>query len=186
VTLSSDGLGVWRSIDGLVPSRKGVRHRQIFELARLLKGRFPDSEAGEMRAYFDYWWARAKGVVATKSVNHSWCDFLEGWERVCYPKSVEALLPVLARAMEYEPECAKSFKKPEQRLLVSLCREMQRNSGGEQFPLACRTASDLLVGVNYKKASRWLKEFRELGILELAKAHKFGTDLAHEYFYLGD
>jgi hypothetical protein len=127
----------------------------------------------------------SKGVVATKSVNHSCCDFLEGWEWVRYLQSVEALLPVLARAMEYEPECAKGFQQPKKRLLVSLCREMQRNSGGEQFHLSVRIVRDLL-GIPKSTASRWLIILRTVGILELEKRHRYGTMLAHEYFYLGD
>jgi hypothetical protein len=77
------------------------------------------------------------------------------------------------------------LKKPEQRLLVSLCREMQRNSGGEQFYLSVRIIKDLL-GIPKSTASRWLIMFRTVGILELAKCHQYGTNLAYEFLYLGD
>ncbi|MHC4610054.1 MAG: hypothetical protein ACYS7M_06865 [Planctomycetota bacterium] len=83
-----------------------------------------------------------------------------------------------AEAMRYEQSAF--------RLLVTLCRELQRRAGDGPFYLGCRTAGRLL-GVEHTTAWRWLYLMVSDGLLVVAErgAQAGGQNRATRYFYVG-
>jgi hypothetical protein len=62
------------------------------------------------------------------------------------------------------PKVAMRYEGDGLRLLVALCRQLQRQAGGAPFFLACRTAGGLL-GVEHVTAWRWLFALIHDGLL---------------------
>ncbi|MFH1920110.1 MAG: hypothetical protein ABIP48_09530 [Planctomycetota bacterium] len=83
------------------------------------------------------------------------------------------------------PEVAMRYDQPELRLLVALCRELQRHAGNGTFFLATRTAGEL-VGVSRQQASRWLRLLVYDSILNLVNRGDRRGRRASEFRYLGD
>ena len=95
------------------------------------------------------------------------------------------MLPVLFKEPAELPEPALQYEQQELRLLVALCRELQRACGTGPFFLSTRTAGQLL-GINHVRASRWLRGLRHDGILELVSRGTRQDRLASRYRYLGE
>ena len=177
---------ILKSIDQIIPIGPGKRHLLVFELARLLKGYFPDGNPIDMREYVEYWHGKAVKFITTKAFEDSWFDFLEAWDKVQYPKGAATMTAISEKAMEREvPECAKQFENPKLRQLVAICRELQQESESDTFFLSCRTAGNL-VEVEFPKANKWLRVLPKFGILELVKQGQLEGRKANEYRYLGD
>ena len=83
------------------------------------------------------------------------------------------------------PQAAMRYEQHDLRLLVALCRELQRASGDKPFFLACRTAGNLLK-VTHITAWRWLFALTQDGIVaEIEKGDRVRRR-ASRYRYLGD
>jgi hypothetical protein len=84
---------------------------------------------------------------------------------------------IVAKAMEAElPEVAKQYEQQPLRLLVAVCRELQRASGEGPFYLSARTAGKYL-DVTHVTAWRWLRGLQHDGILQLVSK---GSQSAHK------
>ncbi len=93
---------------------------------------------------------------------------------------------ILERAeREPMPEVAEDYDQDELRLLVALCRELQRSVGGGPFYLSCRTAGRLL-GVDYSTANRWLFLMVSDEILAVTEPGDRAKRKAARYRYLGE
>ncbi|MCH8807867.1 MAG: hypothetical protein IH986_17515 [Planctomycetes bacterium] len=95
---------------------------------------------------------------------------------------------ILKRAKDsVYPKAAERYELPALRLLVALCRELQRAAGDAPFYLSCRTAERLL-GVNHMKAWKWLAGLTNDGVLrEVEKGGQAGTARrATRYRYVAD
>ena len=92
----------------------------------------------------------------------------------------------LARALAAEPpEIALQYESPKVRLLVTFCRELQREVGDEPFFLSARGAAGICE-VTPAWAAQWLRGLVEDGVLELVAKGDFGKHKASEFRYLGD
>jgi hypothetical protein len=153
-----------------VPQGKGQRHRQVFELCRALKAipAIADAQPLQLVHVLRMWWERAQ-VHSLSPWEEHLADFLEGWGRVKYAKGEGPMVTCLQRARENPlPEVAHQFEQQPLRLLVALCRELQRETGAGPFYLSSRTAGTLL-GVDHTTAHRWLTFLKNLRILELTE-----------------
>ncbi len=161
--------------------------RKLFCLARELKAVFPNAKLPDLEPYVRRWAERA-GIE--KPFEEVLTDFLFRWEKVEYPAGTGPVDDLFRKArMADVPEEAKRFEQASLRLLVALCRELQREAGAEKsWFLDCRTAGRLL-GVGYKTASRWLKLLVAYEILELVEKGQKGTGgvqgKASKYRYRG-
>jgi hypothetical protein len=181
------GVEIEQAINGSLPSRPGQRHRQVFELVRALKG-IPDlrqSAVRDLKPIVREWHKRALPVIATKSFDETWSDFINGWGKVKYPKGVDSLQEAYKKALSKpDPPEAAEFDAPEIRLLIKICRELQLALGQEPFFLASRKAGQLL-GSDHTTASRWLRLLVVEGLLEIAKIGGPSTMKATRYYYRG-
>jgi hypothetical protein len=183
-----------RAILATIPQRIGHRNRQVFELARALKAipRLADAPVQAMKPYVRLWHkiGLERGVVATEPFEETWIDFRHGWPKVKYPKGDEPMIAILQRAKDLPPPAvARNYEGAEMRLLVALCRELQRASGEKPFYLACRTAARLLgldVENGYVKAWRWLDQLVDDQVIQNVEPGERGKRRATRYRYLGD
>ena len=67
------------------------------------------------------------------------------------------------------PEAVELFEDATSRLVVALCRELQRIAGQEPFYLSARTLQRLLHQDGHATAARWLKSLCVLAILAVAE-----------------
>lgn len=166
-SISADILTV---IQGTLPNESGVRHRQVFELARGLKG-IPslfDADPKELKPMVRIWHRNALDKIKTKAFEESWIDFLNAWPRVKFPAGSEPIAELFREACQTElPEFAFEYEQDGLRKLVLLCRELQRVNGGDPFYLGVRTAQRLLGLPNAMAAQRWLFLLRIDGVIEV-------------------
>lgn len=174
-------------IRGCLPTGPGRRNRQVFELARALKGipKFADAAPDSLRAIVKRWHALALPYIATKEFTETWIDFLMAWSRVKIPKGA-TMTSIMQRALEAPlPKAAERYDEEPIRRLVALCRQLAQEAGGGPFYLACRTAAHLL-GVSHVQANRWLFLLAHEGVIEQLTKGDRSTRKAAEYRYRGD
>jgi hypothetical protein len=86
------------------------------------------------------------------------------------------------------PEAAKNVRMPKAKLLVALCRELQRAAeeiNRETFYLSCRDAGRVL-GVAPDTASRWLIALQQAEIIFCVARGSKNSGMASQYRYLAD
>jgi hypothetical protein len=175
---------VGRAIEDTLPGTSAYRKR-LFALARALKAVLPDATPEELRPVVAEWHRRAQPVV-TAGFTEVWAEFLVGWDRVKVPAGQGAVEAAFRRAQATVPpaRAVELYPEPQVRLLVALCRELQRVAGDGPFYLDCRTAGRL-VGVHYSTAWRLLAvAFVADGILLAGKKGSQATRDANEYYYV--
>ena len=174
-----------RAISDTVPLIVGTRNAAIFAYARRLKA-FPElaSRKGlELREAVQWWHEAARPSIGTKDWDTTWADFLYGWARVRDPYG-QAIAEALTRAKDApDPECAARFDAPQTRLLIRLCRELQRRKGVAPFFLTMRAAG-AAAGLDKGTAQKRLEMLTAEGVL--TRTYKGHTGKGSEYRYLGD
>jgi len=143
--LDDDDQETERVVLETLPTGVGRRNRQVFELARTLKSipLLADAPADDLQCYVRYWHRCGveRGVIGTEPFEETWIDFLQAWPKVKFPKGAEPMMVIFQRAQRGSPcEAASQYEQDELRVLVALCRELQRASGDHPFFLGCRTA----------------------------------------------
>lgn len=176
---------VQEAIAGTLPNHPGQRNRQIFEFARWLKS-LPglcEATAKQLEPYVRQWHRQALPVIDTKPVEETLIDFHHGWENVKYPKGQEPMTLIFAKASACYPVEAEKYESNDVRLLMSLCRELQRATGDGPFYLSCRTAGRLM-GADYKNVSRWLNYLAREQVLQVVEKGSAKTQKATRWRYL--
>jgi hypothetical protein len=93
---------------------------------------------------------------------------------------------LFAKARKAElPKVARQYEQKPLRLLVALCRELQRASGTAPFYLSTRTVGRLLH-IHHATASHWLRGLRHDGIIEEVERGSRAKHRASRYRYLGN
>jgi len=184
---NGDGIkdAIEEAIRSTLPTGPGLRHRQVFELARALKAIAPltDAKAIDLEEIVHEWHRRALPHIRTEPFEQTLIDFCRGWPRVKIPKgrTMEAIVERARRAPL--PKCAERFESEPARLLVGVCRELQRMAGDAPFFLSCRVAAASL-DIDHVRAWRHLFLLEQYQILAVVAR---GTKThATRYRYLGD
>ncbi len=139
------GVSIEEAINSTLPKKVGTRNQKTFELVRELSAfeELKDAGTAELEPIFNRWYERAKPNIRT-DYDESWFDFLYAWENVIFPKGVE-MAHIFERAKNATvPEFAMKYRSPKKRLLVCLCKELQKQAGNKAFWLSTRTAADYL------------------------------------------
>jgi len=178
------------AIEASLPKREGQRNHCVFRLARGLKAvpGLAGAELSALRPHVRAWWERALPVIGTKDWTETWADFVVAWPRVVYPLGEGPMAQAIAQAIQSDvPEAARQYDRPETRLLVAFCRELQRATGDKPFFLGVRDAGKY-VGVDQMTAYRWLRMFEADGVLEVVEKGLPSSTArkATMYRYLGD
>jgi hypothetical protein len=174
------------AVASTLPVRAGERHRRLFDLARELKAIPELVGAGldRLKPIVRQWHQAALPTISTKSFDDSWLDFCESWGAVKFPKGQEPIHMIVAKAIDSDlPPVAADYDSPKIKLLVRLCRELQRYHGAEPFYLDCRTAGKVLE-VEHSVAWRWLRLLQHDGVLGLVSTGSQASRKANRYRYL--
>jgi len=175
------------AIANCLPNKESQRHRLVFELVRELQAIpwLAEADPIELEWIVREWHRRAKPVIRTKDFEESWLDFVEGWEKVKFPKGKEPLAVMWEKAMSQAfPDEVKKYDGDEIKVLARFCRELQLASGESPFFLSVRTAGRLFE-VDPTKASRWLQILQLDGIIELVTLGTLASRRASRFLYLG-
>jgi hypothetical protein len=180
-----------------IPTAVGQRNRQVFELDRALKAipRICNADPADLIEYIRAWHKLGlhKGVIGSEPFEETWIDFLQGWPKVKFPRGKDPMSMILEQARRSPlPAAALKYDHAGLRLLVALCRALQRASGKQEFFLSTRKAASLLGLTTSKgqpdhvKAWRWLWLLTHNGILEPVEKGDRARRRATRYRYLGD
>lgn len=181
-----------KAIMETLPQEERTRNRQVFEFARSLKSlpQFSDADPTQLRDIIKLWHDKALPNIRTKEFEETWIDFLKAWPRIKYAKGEEPMAKIFERAVQLEPPKIAVKMYPEHgklKVLVALCRELQRAAGDSPFYLSVRTAGRLL-NVTPMTANRWLFLLLSDGVLKLvSKGGAADTvRLASRYRYIAN
>ena len=159
--------------ESCIPKGIGMRHGCIFNLARYLKGKHASASTEEINGIFTVWWHRVLPVIGSKDFDESWTEFKVAWDNVKHPlgASIDKIkegLPdpsIQNEASVYGVMAAN---------LLELCKRLNDNQNkhwnGEPFPLACRTAGEIL-GITRYYANNLLSLLTKEGFLEVIKGN---------------
>lgn len=151
-----------------IPTKVGQRHRCLFQLARVLKARYPLADASDMLPQVTDWHKSVVSVIGTKDFDITWAEFKASWSRVKFAHG-EA---ILQQALKHLPDVPDRFQRPDysprQLHLIQICLALQRHACDEPFFLSCRIAGQLL-NVHFTDAGTLLRGLVEDGILLVVK-----------------
>jgi len=168
-----------------LPSHPGQRNDKIFEFARWLKSipGLSDEPIEALEPFVREWHRQALPVIDTKPVEETRIDFYRGWKSVKYPKGQEPMTLIFGKASTCYPVEAEKYESTDVRLLMSLCRELQRATGDGPFYLSCRTAARLM-GADFKSVNRWLYLLEIDRVLQVVEKGSAKTQKATRWRYL--
>lgn len=179
-------------IQKTLPQKRGKRHHELFRLARYLQGHREVAQwpLARFRPIVDRWYELAVEILGAEAINatadENWWDFSEGWGQVKYPGEEGLMTILLERAKQAEPPAvAREYQSPETRLLIALCRELQREAGDQPFFLATTTIEKHL-GLDRMRAWRWLQGLVRDGVLECVDPGSSKQRRPGQFRYLGD
>ena len=159
--------------ESCIPKGTGMRHGCIFNLARYLKGKHVSASPKELHGMFTAWWHRVLPVIGSKDFDESWTEFKVAWDNVKHPHGAS-----MDKIKEGLPD---TFIQNDGSIhgvmaanLLELCIRLDdnqnKNWNGEPFPLACRTAGEIL-GINRYYANNLLSLLTKEGYLEVTKGN---------------
>ena len=159
------------AIQRTLPAVLHTRHRKIFDFARELKSmpQYTEADPRQFRSIVEQWHKRALPNIETKEFEETWIDFLKGWNKVKWKIGESPMAQIFEKAIQLEQPKVAVEKYPNHnklKILVSLCRELQRAAGESPFFLSARTASKLLK-IAPMTASRWFFLLETDGILRV-------------------
>jgi Bifunctional DNA primase/polymerase, N-terminal len=179
---------IQQAIERTRPDGLHKRHTLLFHFARHLKSipSLADVPVNELRLYVQKWYDSAKPFIRSP-FEETWFDFGEAWDKIRFPVGQGPVDMAFAMVLASElPEVADQYEQQELRLLVGLCRELQRAAGADSpFFLASRVAARLLQ-VDHSTAARWLKGLQLDGIIQLVEAGSSSSGKASRYRYIAD
>jgi hypothetical protein len=140
----------------------------------------------ESRKIFDAWYDRAKPFLREGQTRDDyWFEFLYGYKRVKHPLGEDVIERAWVEAQKMPiPKIAGQFEQGEVRLLVSLCRELQRIAGREPFFISCRTVQRLFHHETHGTGARWLRGLCDSKIIKVDEQGGPDSNRASRYKYL--
>lgn len=168
------------------------RHEAVFELARELKaiGDLRELPAVAFREVVRQWWQRSRPYMRNeRSFDENWSDFLEGWERVRWPKGKEPILAIMRDALEGpDPPEAEQFDDPDVIKLLKICFALQQAAGDGPFFLASRLAATVMYPDQDVETARQAVTRKlaylcrpEIGVLEKVSQGSMSSRKANRY-----
>lgn len=152
-----------------IPTEEGQRNKRLFELARYLKGAYPQATPNELRDVVQEWHRLALPAIGTKDFSVTWSDFMRGWEKVRFPAG--ATLAAILEGIDADPlpDGIKALGYGDQgQKLVKVCRRLADHHSPEPFFISARQAGDL-VGIHFTDASKVLAALAADGVIELVE-----------------
>ena len=184
------GPQVAKAVALALPTDIHQNHKKLFVLARALKAvekrRGREFSQEELRRVFGQWHVAARRWLRPeKSSDDYWFEFLEARDNAKYPLGEGVLQRAWEAAQKAPlPKVARQFETPSLRLLVALCRELQRAAGDAPFYLSYRMAQTLLRPQSSSTAALWLKGLVRSRVIKVIVKGGPETNKATRYRYL--
>jgi len=173
-----------------LPGTRHTSHSHLLTLARAVKtlerNRGAPFSPDQRREIFGRWYDEAAPFLRGEIPREDYfVEFLNSYRAAKYPIG-DADLLAWERALQnpLPPDVLPHFQKPETRLLLGLCVELQRIAGDQPFFLSCRTASKFLGHCTHRTAASWLSAFVSDGVLEEITKGSEATKKASRYRWL--
>ena len=188
-SLYKSGLNLTGIASLAIPPTEHQNHHHLFQLARICytinhRRNTPLSQS-ELQDVFNQWHRMAaKHLRPEQTRDEYYFEFLEGLELVKYEIGNEPIVQAWERAQQNPlPKVAMQFEHQQVRLLVGLCRELQRAAGDAPFYLSCRTVARLLGHDTHTTAANWLRGLALAKIIKVAKQGGPDTMKATRFHY---
>lgn len=167
-----------------LPKQFGQRHQCLFDLARYLKGKYPNAQVESMRSLVRRWHAEAYPNIQTKDFAVTWAEFIYGWDRVKQPfGEIMAVVYSNVESSQLDVRCLKHLGYQDKSLkLIIFCFELQKIHDPDPFFLSCRIAADYL-GVSPTEANRMLRAFVFDGILSVITPGSMGKATRYKFIF---
>lgn len=182
----NDGITVFENLDvkaknyvstaikRTLPNKKGYRNFLVFQYCRWLKGHgvFTECQARQLKPLIMLWHEKALRTIGTKPFDETWADFCYGWTRVKYPKGDGSLKIATQKALDAQNTVAAEeiYEKPEVKLLVRICFELQTLQKTEPFWLSYGDAA-LILGVSAPTAGKWFSMLEADSVIKKTEEH---------------
>ncbi len=168
-----------------LPELEGQRNKCLFELARYVKGVYPQATKQELREIAKQWHARALPVIGTKDFATTMADFMRGWEKVKQPHgaTMQKITSSINHSDPLPPGIEALGYGAHGNHLVRLCMALQENKGDEPFFISARQAGEQL-GIHFTDASKMLAALVADDVLELVS--KGSGKVASRYRFIWD
>jgi len=153
------------------PEGAGQRYHCLFTFARALKAipEYVDAALPALRPIVNQWFKAALPMIRTKEFDHTWADFSKMWPKVRFPIGTGAMAEVVERAKAASlPKWAKRYDSEPVRMLVKVCKELQRRSKNEPFFISSRAAGDA-IGTSKSNAATFVQMLVSDGVLTIAQ-----------------
>ena len=150
------------------PTQERHRNKRLFDLARRLTSIEEVANCCQttLKQIVRSWHQQALSVIATRSFDETWSDFIRGWLNVKHPHPmVVEHYAMEARKIE-DPGMCKAYDSESVRVLIKICLLLSDNSSDGVFYLSCRSAARTL-GACHKSAANWLNMLVFDGVLIL-------------------
>ena len=181
-------LTVEQAVEMALPGKVHQNNDCLFTLARAVKTMEAQSNKftpTQLREIFNQWSGQATQFLRPEQSRDEYLvHFLSAYEsaRVPFGEGVVSQAWKAAQEKPLPPEAVELFEDATSRLVVALCRELQRIAGQEPFYLSARTLQRLLYQAAHATAARRLKSLCVLAILAVVEP---GTAMrATRYRYL--
>lgn len=195
--LAVDSPVIQGAISRTRPTGRKQRFGLVFQFARELKA-IPAFASEEdlriLRPFVKEWHRQALPYIGTKPFDDTWMDFTRGWPRVKFPAGTASLGELFELAVNaLDPPELQDYERPELKLLIKFCRELQLNidAGGiKPFFLTCRDAAELLTSyykrnVAFQSVNYWLDGLCRDKVLEKVSVGSQKSRKANEWRYCG-
>jgi hypothetical protein len=156
-----------------IPDGYGQRNFVIFQLARFLKGKYPESKQDDLHHVVKAWFDQFVEKMRTKDFGQTWADFLVAWTNVQSPygQSLAAALEIPVQVPEWMR--AHRFGQRGDNLLT-ICCALAKHHAPDPFFLSARVAGDLL-DADFSDCAKLLKAMQHVGFIELVEQGRRGT-----------
>ena len=173
----------------LVPTECHQNNSSLFKLARLVRsyesvvGR-PATKA-ELQFVFERWAERARQFWRPELTRDDYyAEFLTAYSYAQMGLHENPLDLAVSRAKAAPLPEVPSFSDKRIRLLVAICRELQKMTGANPFYLPTRKLGEIL-GAHWTQVASWLRALEVLDIIRLApgEVRKRGGSRSPRYHY---
>jgi len=176
-------------ISQLAPTGYHQNNASLFKLARLVRsyenavGR--PATVQELGFVFDRWCLVARRFWRPELTRDDYyAEFLEAYSYARFGLDENPIELAVSRAKAGPLPEVQGFTDERIRLVVAICRELQKITGANPFFLPTRKLGEIL-SVHWTRVGRWLRAIEALGIIRLAdgEVRQRGGSRSPRYYY---
>ena len=146
-----------------LPNGYGKRNASIFEFARYVMGRFPNTEADQHYKLVQQWFSINSANIKTKEFDATWIDFSYAWTTITTPYG-QVLAEALANPVAVPDWMKRHRFGVRADKLLQVCCTLAQYHHPKPFFLSSRTAESIL-GYDYSDLAKLFRVLTVSGFL---------------------